>query len=78
MKLIPKVYEAKYKNINYKFSYIKEESWSVIKWLVGNPQIPPYMEILTVDGWQGVLNTKSDPYYRETAWELRMYVESIS
>jgi hypothetical protein len=78
MKLIPKVYEATYKNVNYKFSYIKEESWSVLKWDVGNPQIPPHMKVLTVAGWQCVLRVEDDTYYRETAWELRMHVESIS
>jgi hypothetical protein len=77
MRLLATQYEAKYKNVRYKFSKSRL-GWSVIKWSDSNPQIPPHMSILTVDGWQGVLQVEDDTYFRETAWELRMYVEKIS
>ncbi len=56
MNLIPEVYAATDDKYDYRISRIKDEGWVVIRWPLGEVKIPPRAEILTGDGWKGLLN----------------------
>ncbi len=61
--LRPTQFEGETKEYAFRLGYSPRKGdvpkWALIRWPLGGPKIPPCGQILTEDGWQGLLATTS-------------------